>query len=72
MFMATSAWKCQASTCGSKKFQRDFGVTRVPTLGRASTSPLASMVRTASRSTVRDTPYCSIITASLASSEPTG
>src|SRR3546814_18381651 len=45
---------CQASTSGSSRLHRAGSVTRVPALGRLSTSPLAERMRNASRSADRD------------------
>src|SRR3954470_4966353 len=62
--------KVHSSTSGSRSAHLDWGLIRVPTFGRASTSPLAARIRTASRYAVRDTANCSLAAISLSRRSP--
>ena len=61
---------CHATTSGSNQFQLSDGSTRVPTLGPATSRPLAASDLTASRTTVRLTPNSSHSSGSAGSVPP--
>ena len=62
---------CHDTTSGSNQFQLSAGSTRVPTLGPATSRPLAASDFTASRTTVRLTPNSSHSSGSAGSVAPT-
>ncbi len=67
---ATRAY--QSSRSASSRFHTPRGRTRVPIFGRDSTSPFDVSVRSASRITVRLTPYITIRSGSLGNSDSGG
>ena len=64
--------RCQASSCGSSRFQLSRARTTMPSRGRASIRPLAARKRTASRSAVRLTWKRAHRSASFGSRPPGG